>query len=103
MLKSMNFKNDSLDEQSQRLTECLRLLDLAVHTCYCKNKSKSQDADYEPRIVIYLGSMEHHALHSLMRNNPELATSETYRGFPVTLVREESHCRAFCLNPPKVV
>ena len=99
MLKSMNFKNDSPDEQSQLRTEALRLLDMMVHQVYCKNKVKSDDPDYEPRIVIYIGSYEHGTLLDLNRNNPELTCGDQYRGFPITLVREESHCRVFCLNP----
>ena len=99
MLKSINFKNDSRDERSQMLTESLRLLDMMVHQCYCRNKVKSDDPDYEPRIVIYIGSYEYGALMDLNRNSPELADGDQYRGFPITLVREESHCRVFCLNP----
>lgn len=99
MLKSMNFKNDSRDERSQMLTESLRLLDMMVHQCYCRNKVKAQDPNYEPRIVIYIGSYEYGALMDLNRNNPELTDGDQYRGFPITLVREESHCRVFCLNP----
>lgn len=100
MLKSMNFKNDSQDERSQQSTEALRLLDMMVHTCYCKNKVKSEDSEYEPRIVIYLGEGERYALMELEFNNPELTDgANVYRGFPITLVREDSHCRVFCLNP----
>lgn len=101
MLRSINFKNDSRDERSQMLTESLRLLDMMVHQCYCKNKVKSDDPDYAPRIVIYIGACERGALLYLNRNNPELTDVDSYRGFPITLVREESHCRVFCLNPVK--
>jgi len=99
MLKSINFKNDSRDEQSQMLTESLRLLDMMVHQCYCRNKVKAQDPNYKPRIVIYIGLYEYDALLGLSRNNPELTNGDHYRGFPITIVREESHCRVFCLNP----
>lgn len=93
MFKSMNFKNDSSDAQSQKLTEALRLLDMVVHQCYCNNKRKSDDPDYEPRVVIYIGHLEYYALMDLNCNNPELTDGQTYR------VIDDSHCRAFCLNP----
>jgi len=99
MLKSMNFKNDSRDSKAQELTECLRLLDLMVHTCYCNNKRKSTEPEYKPRIVIYLGHLEFCALMDLSRNCRDIATTETYRDFPVTLVSEDTHCKVFCLNP----
>lgn len=99
MLKSMNFKNDSPDEQSQLRTEALRLLDMMVHQTYCKNKVKSDDPEYKPRIVIYIGQLEYYSLMDLMPANPELTDGLQYRGFPVTRVIDDSHCRVFCLNP----
>ena len=83
MLKSMNFKNDSLDEESQCLTETLRLIDLVLHKCYSKNKAKSADPDYEPRVVIYIGDHEHAALKSLCTYASDLTdASDQYRGYP---------------------
>jgi hypothetical protein len=101
MLKSMNFKNDSPDEESQRLTEALRLIDMVLYKCYSKNKTKSADPNYQPRVVIYIGDLEYAALRSLCTYASDLTdASDQYRGFPIIRVMQESHCRAFCLNIP---
>ncbi len=102
MLKGMNFKNDSCDETSQSMTEALRLLDMHVTGAYNHNKLKSDDPDYTPVLVIYLGQLEYMSLMELQRNNPGMVGSDTYRGFDVVHVVAESHLRVFCLNVPVV-
>lgn len=99
MFKSMNFKNDSHDERAQERTEALRLLDMMVHQCYHKNKARSDDPKYEPRMAIYLGTLEYSSLRSSMPSNPMTNVVENYRGYPVTRVTDDTHCRVFCLNP----
>lgn len=93
-------QNDSRDTRSQRELKALKLLDFILWECYHSNKRESDDVEYEPQIVIYIGHLEYDALMGLSRNNPELTDGLNYRGFPVTHVVNNSHCRVFCLNPP---
>jgi hypothetical protein len=99
MIRPIDYMTSLKSKYAQESVEALRLLDMAVYKTYCRNKSHSVNPDYEPRIVIYLGSYELNQLISLKRNAPELTDGETYRDFPVIKVEQESHCRVFCLNP----
>lgn len=100
-IKSFNFRDDSVDESSQERTAALRILDMMVTECYNRNKIKSNDPEYRPRLVIYIGHLEYYAMMSCSFPPGANVAEDTYRGFPVHRVTEGTHCRVFCTNPPK--